>query len=87
MRDTVQQTLASMAGTCAQAALMHLHCKSLQSMVPGEAFCHFMCLVVTLLWTFVHQPALHAEDVAARGMVSTQRTFTKPLEGMDLRSA
>jgi len=56
-------------------------------MVPGEAFCQVACLAVTLLWTFVHQPALCAEDVAARGMVSTQRTFTKPLEGMDLRSA
>lgn len=87
MRDNVQQTLASMAGTCAQAALMHLHCKSLQSMVPGEAFCQVVCLAVTLLWTFVHQRALCAEDVAASGMVSTQRTFTKPPEGMDLRSA
>ena len=87
MRDNVQQTLASMADTCAQAALMHLHCKSLQSMVPGEAFCQVVCLAVILLWTFVHQPALCAEDVAARGMVSTQRTFTKSLEGKDLRSA
>ncbi len=87
MRDTIQQMLPSMAGTCAQAALMHLHSKSLQSMVPGEAFCQLVCLVFSLLWTFVHQPALHAEDVVARGMVSTQRTFKKPLEGIDLSSA
>ncbi len=81
MRDTVQQTLASMAGTCVPAALMHLYYKSFQSMVPGEAFCQVVCLVVTLLWTFVHQPALHADELAARGMVSVQRTFQKPLWG------
>ena len=40
---------AILAGSCAQAALMHLCCKSLQSMVPGEAFCQVVCLVVTLL--------------------------------------
>ena len=47
MRDTNQQTLASMAGTCLPAALMHLYYKSFQSMVPGEAFCQVVCLVVT----------------------------------------
>ena len=92
---------AILAGTYAQAASMHLCCKSLQSMFPGEAFCQVGCLMVTLLLNveqprhatknvvqFFHQSALHAEDVSAvRGIMSTQRTFKKPFGDMDLRSA